>query len=166
MAHGYMKKCSGQQIDKDLCEDAGGKGDGLGAISFGDKVVLPKSGGFSKNRYGILITAKDTDYEDDDDDICDSKKLPGWMDLETLYLFPYEQKDDAATFEQKISTKEMKTIEYQDDSATKEGYTFRVETEDKVFFYACRTATECKKFVEILNKSKKTIEELQRTKFN
>jgi hypothetical protein len=39
MAHGYMKKCSGQQIDKDLVEDAGGKGEGLGAISFGDKVV-------------------------------------------------------------------------------------------------------------------------------
>ena len=69
-----------------------------------------------------------------------------------------------STYEQKISTKEMLSIEFQDDSASKNGYTFRVETKDKCIFYNCRTATECKKWVEVLNKSKKTIEEMGRTK--
>jgi len=83
-----------------------------------------------------------------------------------MYVFPYDEKDNAETFEQKISTKDMLSIDYQDDSATKEGYTFRVETREKVYFYNCRTAHECEKWVIMLNKSKKTIEEMGRTKYN
>ena len=183
-AHGYIKKMTGQQMDADVAGDegggeqnketeqkddtqnplGGGLANALGAITFGNKIVVPKSGGFSKRKYGCIITAKDTDYEDDDDEIIDKKKLPPWMDLEVVYVFPYEEKDDGSAYEFKMSTKEMLSIAYQDDSASKEGYTFRVETRDKVIFYNVRTAHECKKWVEILCKSKKTIEEMGRTK--
>ena len=173
MAHGYVKKCSGQQMDADVMGEGPPPGDnaegqnkekGNDMITFGNKIVVPKAGGFSGRKYAILVTAKDTDYEDDDDEIIEKNKLPPWMDLETMYVFPYEDKDNKEMYEQKICTKEMLSIEFQDDSASKDGYTFRVETRNKIFFYNCRSAHECKQWVIVLNKSKKTIEEMGRTK--
>ena len=66
-----------------------------------------------------------------------------------MYIFPYADIGDTGKIEQKFGTKEMLSIEYQDDSAKKEGYNFRVELESKVFFFNSSTAHECRKWVEV-----------------
>lgn len=163
MATGFMKKNTGTMIEADQLDT---RALGNTIVPVGNSVILPKKGGLSQRRYGILVTAKDTDYEDDDDEIIDRKVLPPWMEMETMYVFPYEDKGDTSNFELKLSTKDMTSIELQDDHCIKEGYTVRVEMKDKVYFFACETALDCKKWHELLRKSKKTIEEMQRTKLN
>lgn len=83
-----------------------------------------------------------------------------------MYIFSSESEEDNSKFELKIETKDMLSIEAHDNSCITEGYTFRVELKEKIHFFACGSATECQKWIEILQKSKKTSEELKRTKFN
>ena len=71
MCEAFCKKLSATQIDKDLVEDVG---DLKSAQAIGNKIVIPK-GSQSKDKYCIMITAKDLDYTDDDDEIIDQSYL-------------------------------------------------------------------------------------------
>jgi hypothetical protein len=83
-------------------------------------------------------------------------------------VFPFKDALDKTAFDVKISSKDIINIDYQMDqqSMGEDGYTFRVECHDLTYFFCVTTAHGCLQFVEVLRKSKATIEEIQRTKFN
>ena len=54
--------------------------------------------------------------------------------------------------------------ELSDTLLSQKGYAFKVELADKVLFFDCPTALHCWKWVEMLRKSKRTYDEMNRTK--
>jgi hypothetical protein len=78
MGQGLMRQCLGQAIDSDMIEpDSPGAPsdpfDGGNAITSGGKTYIP-DGSYGGTKYGIIVTAKDLDYEDDDDEIMTNKR--------------------------------------------------------------------------------------------
>ena len=161
--HSMIKKCSAEQVDEDFFDESDKS---LNLIRIDNKVLIPKASSLSKNLFATLVTRKDTDYTDADDEILGTKDLPLWMEPETMYIFSWDDNADDSVYNLKISTVSMLQIEYLSDEVLHNGYSFRVETKSKVYFFECPSATICGDWVDLLRKSKKTGEELTRTKFN
>ena len=160
-----IKKCSAQEVEEEDIDAEEQRNGGCPVLKTGNKILLPKAGSLSKQKFAIQITNKDVKFDDKDNEILKAAKLPHWMEFDTMYIFTQNHDEDSSGFEQKIRTHEMLLIEeFNDEVLSKKGYAFKVEMANKVLFFDCPSALHCWKWVNMLRKSKKTAEELNRTK--
>ena len=130
-----------------------------------NQLVNPKDAEFTDNkRLVILVTSKAWGSDNfNDDNILTDENLPTFVLLDWIYIINAEY--GGQLFDHKIFTKDILSIEPLDDKYIKNGYTFQIETKEQVYFLTCDRATECLQWLEIIRKSKRTIEEKIRSKF-
>lgn len=144
-----IKKCSAQSVEVDIDEEEL-RMDGCPIIKHDNKILLPKANSLSKQKFAIMVTRKDINYTDKDNDILDINNLPPWMEMECMYIFSWNDDKDDAKFEQKIHSHEMLFIEdFNDSLLSKQGYSFKVELANKVLFFDCPSALHCWKWITL-----------------
>lgn len=131
--------------------------------NIGDRVVIPSSATAVK-RFCMVVTNKN--YKEDnfsDYEIIKGGSLGKWLSLENLFIINLEEPNKI--FEKKISCSEILSIELIDDGKICKkgsGFSFCVELKDKIWYFQAETAYECNKFYNVLEKAKKTSEEVLR----
>ena len=123
---------------------------------------------YTPMKFAILVNSKNPDILSDDVDehIQQNDDLPIFMKCETMYVFLYQFEGDNSTYNFKIDTYDIERIEACDPGNLHEGYSFLIELRDKGFIFNCMSAIECKKWIDLLKKSKNNSQEISRTKFN
>ena len=142
----------------------------------GINLVMPKNMVLNKRHWCILITQKDVD-DLEDDQILGNENYPLWMDNDVIYIFEYSNDNDNSFHKRTLYTKDILSFEIiENDSAfdtvanfmnsdrKNANYMIRIAMQDKAMFFVCNSATECDKWMKLISKSKKNVEEISRTK--
>jgi hypothetical protein len=177
MVDSTMKKC---YVDQDIRQDSikemqeaktNNATKVLGApvkflAQIGLKVLNPKALVFSIRRYAMLITAKGVwDENHTEKSLLTIRDLPHWMNFDKIYMYPFSTDDDNSPSDHCILTSDILCVEAHDDTELEKFHTVRVECADKVWFFACDTAHEARKWIDLIRKSKENSEELARLKY-
>lgn len=103
-----------------------------------------------------------------DNKIITNSFLPHWMELDYLYIYNFDDKEDPtdnSSYKKKIDTRDVLDIEPAEDSSFKTGYSFCIKTKDKTFFMNCSSASDCYSWINLIKKSRTTTQEIARSKF-
>lgn len=119
-----------------------------------------------KNYFAIIVSSKafSPNNEVVDDQFIRESDMPHWMDLDTLYLFSFDNPKDDSEFKFKYSGSQFLVIEPIKAENIKGNYSFVLETKDKYAFYGVKFCKELNRWLAALRKAKQTIEEIARTK--
>lgn len=162
---GFVKKTSGQQIDVDVASDDRKRNVSLLDIA-GLKNILPRNLMIWKDEFFIMITSKAFTVfgKEVDDHVISECDVPHWFELDTLYMFKYENDQDESEYFKKFNAKNFLMVEPANDSSFKGKYHFILETKEKVYFVGNETCKETNRWVAALKKAKLTAEENSRAK--
>ena len=120
---------------------------------------------FFDNVFCVLSTCKS--YLEDshtDSDILKPSDIPHWMEMETMYIFKYDDENDKTEYIDKIVCKDILVIEpVKTDANIKSRYCYRIELQDKVHIFCHNFALEVNDWRRALRASKKHQEETIRT---
>lgn len=189
-----VSKLQGQLIDKDVAsaENAekaaktgvkggtGGNGDSSagsqhpsksGVMSFhGIRNILPKNIMHWKKEFFIIVTSKafgsgnQIEAEEVDKSIVTESEVPPWFDLDTLYLFNFDNDQDDSEARKKYSGKEILHVESVEDSSFKGKYNFVLEISSKIYFCGVEYCQDLNRWLSALRKAKSNSEEMARYK--
>lgn len=150
-------------IEFQLDKLSGKEGEGTG-----DRGGFLGSGLNWKSHWAIMISSKAFSVygEDTDNKIIKVSDLPHWMDIDTLYLFRYENEKDDSEFVQKIAANDLTVVEPIQGKDLKGDYQLLIETKSSFTFLGMKYCKEMNKWVAAMRKAKQTVEEISRTKFN
>lgn len=162
---GFVKKTSGQQIDVDVASDERKRNVSLLDIA-GLKNILPRNLMIWKDEFFIMVSSKAFSVmgQETDDQVISECDVPHWFELDTLYMFKFENDQDESEYFKKFNGKNFLMVEPAQDSSFKGKYHFVLETKEKVYFVGCETCKETNKWVSALKKAKLTCEENSRAK--
>ena len=86
------------------------------------------------------------------------------MELDTLYFFKYDKRGDKSEFLKKITGRQMLMVEISSDSSLKGNFNIHIELKNKMYFFGFKYATIAQKWINAFRRSKKSVEEIARTK--
>ncbi|KAL4426634.1 hypothetical protein ABPG74_018712 [Tetrahymena malaccensis] len=114
-------------------------------------------------RWFILISAKPLSTEYFDEEILQETDLPPWMELDTLYQFKIESKENIGKPKKGLKMSQCIEVFDKDMSKSKEkGFTFSINMGDRLYHLMAETAVERISWVSKLKTSIKTIKELNK----
>ncbi|KAL4465713.1 hypothetical protein ABPG72_012395 [Tetrahymena utriculariae] len=114
-------------------------------------------------RWFILISAKPLSSEYFDEEILQETDLPPWMELDTLYQFKIESKENIGKPKKGLKMSQCIEVFDKDMSKSKEkGFTFSINMGDRLYHLMAETAVERIAWVSKLKTSIKTIKELNK----
>lgn len=112
-------------------------------LSFGNlKNILPKNLLSWQTEFFFLASSKAFSFSggETSDKLLSSSDLPGWMELDTLYMFNFENDSDESEPRKKYSAKDIFAIHAVKDSAFKGHFHFIIELKEKVYFCGVESA--------------------------
>lgn len=130
--------------------------------------ILPKNFLSWQSEFYIIASSKSFNESaaQPSDQIFAASSMPAWFELDTLFMFSFENDNDESEARKKISAKDIMSIEPVQDSSFKGNFHFIIELKQKVYFCGVEYAHEAVQWTDAIRKSKKTIEEISRTKNN
>lgn len=164
---GFVKKTSGQQIDQDVADTDSRRKTGLLSIA-GLSNILPQNMMSWKEEFFVIVTSRGFAGPgvQPDENLITESDVPPWFDLDTLYMFKYENEEDESEFFKKYNGKQILMAEPASDSSFKGKYNFVLELKEKVYFVGCEFCKEVNRWIAALRKAKQNAEENSRAKGN
>jgi len=78
--------------------------------------------------------------------------LPLYLDLNTIYIYPWSDIDDNSGVSKKIFVNEIINCDYNEHCECDKYYTIRIETRTEIYFMSFQKATIGKYWISIIKK--------------
>jgi hypothetical protein len=114
-------------------------------------------------KYILLVTQKHIDPGSNDDGILEQDLLPTYMDLNVIYIYPFEDNNDNGGIQKSIRVSDILYIGSAVEGERPHMFTVQIDTKEKIYLINCKSPNTALKWVKVVRQAITTLEEIDRT---